>query len=71
MDDEIEAAEGMSIAGIFSARGEAGFRQIEAAALGRVADEIAAGKAAVVASGFSTNASTVCTPSKVSSPCRI
>ena len=51
VDDEIEAAEGMSISGIFSARGEAGFRQIEAAALRQVADEIAAGKAAVVASG--------------------
>ncbi len=51
VDNEIEAAEGISIAGLFGARGEAGFRQIEATALRRVADEIAAGKAAVVASG--------------------
>lgn len=51
IDEEIEAAERVPIHEIFAARGEAEFRRIEAAALERVAGEIAAGWPAVVALG--------------------
>lgn len=51
LDDDIEAAEGVSISEIFAARGEAEFRRIETEALRARVCEIAAGRPTVLALG--------------------
>ncbi len=51
LDDDIEAAEGVSISAIFATRGEAEFRRIETEALRARVGEIAAGKPTVLALG--------------------
>src|SRR5205807_2109355 len=51
LDDEIVAAEGTSIAEIFTTRGEHPFRHIESAMLGKHVSAIEAGRATVLALG--------------------
>jgi len=51
IDDDIEAAEGMSIASIFDARGEEEFRRIETEAIRRRVREVEQGHPMVIALG--------------------
>ena len=54
LDDDVEKAEGRSIADIFEKRGEAEFRRIEKEALGKRLQEIGCGKPLVLALGGGT-----------------
>jgi shikimate kinase len=51
LDDDIEAAEGVTITGIFAGRGEAEFRRIESEALRARVCQISAGRPTVLALG--------------------
>ena len=51
LDEDIEKREGMSVSQIFEARGEAGFRQAETAALQQRVRSIEGGKPCVIALG--------------------
>jgi 3-dehydroquinate synthase len=51
IDQHVEAAEFMPVADIFAREGEARFRELEARAIAEVADSIAPGQGAVVATG--------------------